>query len=267
MNCFCFISGIVEVLIYHFTPDSHKGDQRYYIITFLFDIVNAYILTAFLTKAQKTITLHNLSANFFHVNKTFNLESLIEFYLDISQMRTSQEKYLYLLHMLQIHQEHCNQETCNCHEYSKLFSVLNNKTSIERTIRKFIELGEQRITDAIINHGGISVNPTFKLLFMHCDYLYSIKRNIPVTLYLCQYYLIKRKHDLNFHYAYLLYEINYLTYKQVIHKYKTKNFFLKSNLIYEKLTKIILSLTTNIEKLFYFKSLKNTNSKLLFSST
>ena len=265
MNCFCFISGVVEVLIYHFTPDSHKGDQRYYIITFLFDIVNAYILTAFLIRAQKTITLHNLSANFFHVNKTFNLESLIEFYLDISQMRTSQEKYLYLLHMLQIHQEHCNQETCNCHEYSKLFSVLNNKTSIERTIRKFIELGEQRITDAIINHGGISVNPTFKLLFMHCDYLYSIKRNIPVTLYLCQYYLIKRKHDLNFHYAYLLYEINYLTYKQVIHKYKTKNFFLKSNLIYEKLTKIILSLTTNIEKLFYFKSLKNTNSKLLFT--
>ena len=95
-----------------------------------------------------------------------------------------------------------------------------------------------------------------------------VKDNIPVTLYLCQYYLIKMRNYLNYHYAYMIYEINYLTMKKIKKKDKTDKKakgFLKENLLLDKIMKIVSILCTSIERLLHMKNLKNVNSKLLYT--
>ena len=126
---------------------------------------------------------------------------------------------------------------------------MHNKDKIEKLIYKFFYIGESKITELISNRSNITLIPLQKLLFLHCDFLYSLKGNIPVTLYLCQYYLIKMRKFLNFHYAYMIYEINYLTLRTMKRKDKSDKKakgFLKENLLLDKIMKIISILCTNI---------------------
>ena len=144
---------------------------------------------------------------------------------------------------------------------------MNDKQNIEKVVNKFISFGEKKITERITNHLSSQSGSLDKLLYLHCDFLFSIKKSIPITLYMCQYYLMKKKNELNFPYSYKLYELNALTIEKLKarqkHSIKVTN-FVQESIIYEKVKKIIVILCSHFEKLMYYKTLKNTNSKLLF---
>ena len=193
MNNFCFISCLVEILIYHFIPELQKGDQRYYFGKLLFDVINGFILTYLISHIQNKVSTKKFSNNFFIMNKVIEIKGLFEFFLNLKRCNTTQEKYLLILNMIQIHQEKCNLETCKCHKYKKYFLLMNDKNSIDKVVQKLISLGERKITESIINHLSSQSEALYKYLFVHCDYLFSIKKSIPITLYMCQYYLMKKK--------------------------------------------------------------------------
>lgn len=79
---------------------------------------------------------------------------------------------------------------------------------------------------------------------------------------------MKRKNDLNFYFSYSIYELNALTIAKIkkIQKISKKSSnFVKENIIFEKIQKLVILLCSYFEKLLYYKSLKNSNSKLLFT--
>ena len=267
MNNFCLVSCLIEILIYHFAPERQKGDQKYYFGKLILDVINGFILTLYTAHIQKRLSFKRFSNGFFVMNKIFEVKSLFEFFLFIHELKTPQEKYLLILKMIQVHQEKCNLETCQCHKYQKYFLLMNDKNNIEKVVNKFISLGEKKITERITNHLNSQSDSLDKLLYLHCAFLFSIKKSIPITLYMCQYYLMKKKNELNFPFSYKLYELNALTIEKLKqrqkHSIKVAN-FVQESIIYEKVRKIIVILCSHFEKLMYFKTLKNTNSKLLF---
>ena len=268
LNNFSFISGITEIVIYHINPTSHKGDQMFYYTTLLFDFVNGVVLTILVERLQNSNSFSNLAENFFQSNKMFKIETLFSYFWQLKQMGKGQNRFLLILDLFEKHQEKCNFEKCICHKYVKYLALMHNKEKIEKLIYKFFYIGETKITELIMNKSNTTLSPMNQLLFLHCDYLYSIKDNIPVTLYLCQYYLIKMRNYLNYHYAYMIYEINYLTMKKIKKKDKTDKKakgFLKENLLLDKIMKIVSILCTSIERLLHMKNLKNVNSKLLYT--
>ena len=268
INNFCLVSGITEILIYHLSPSSYKTDQVYYFVTLFFDLLNAWLLAIIIEKIHKAISLRNLAMNIFVSNRLFQIESLFGFFWELKKMGKEQNRFLVILDLFDRHQDQCNDEKCVCHKYMKYLSQMHNKDKIEKLIYKFFYIGESKITELISNRSNITLIPLQKLLFLHCDFLYSLKGNIPVTLYLCQYYLIKMRKFLNFHYAYMIYEINYLTLRTMKRKDKSDKKakgFLKENLLLDKIMKIIYILCTNIERLLHMKNLKNSNSKLLYT--
>ena len=261
---FCLISGVTEVMIYHIIGDSYKGDQVYYFVTLAFDLANALLTSIFIEKIQKTFSFRNLASNVFFSNKFFDIDSLFGFYWKLKKMGKGQNRFLVILELFQVHQEKCSDEKCRCQRFMKYLSLMHNKERIDNLINKFFYIGESKITEMIMNRS----TPLSKLLFLHCDFLYSLKENLNVSLYLCQYYLIKMRNDLDFHYAYMIYELNYLTMKKIKLKDKSDKKakgFLKENLLLDKIMKIISILCTNIERLLYMKNLKNSNSKLLYT--
>ena len=268
INNFCFVSGVTEIVIYHVNPFNHKSDQAFYFVTLAFDLINGIVLTYLIEKFQNSRSFRNLAENFFQSNKMFKIETLFSYFWELKTMGKGQNRFLLILDLFDKHQEKCNFEKCICHKYMKYLALMHNKEKIEKLIHKFFYIGETKITELIISRSNTTLSPLNQLLFLHCDYLYSIKDNIPVTLYLCQYYLLKMKNYLNFHYSYMIYEINYLTMKKIKKKDKSDKKakgFLKENLLLDKIMKIVYILCNNIERLLHLKTLKNSNSKLIYT--
>ena len=79
---------------------------------------------------------------------------------------------------------------------------------------------------------------------------------------------MKKRKELNFHFSYFIYEIQTLAYKLLKNSSKTNlklKEFLNINYEIEKVHKTASSLCQNFEKVMYFKALKNSNAKLLFT--
>ena len=268
VNNFCFVSGITEIVIYHVISDKYKVQQGYYFVTLLFDLINGYILTLFIEKIQTQMSFKNLALNIFVSNKYFQIESLFEFFMLLKTMGKGKNRFLVILDLIEAHQVKCVDEKCRCHKFMKYLASVNNKEKVDKLINKILYIGEMKITELILNKNNDFTDSISKLLFLHCDFLYSIKENLAVTLYLCQYYLIKSRNEMSYYHAYMIYEINYLTMKNIKKRDrgdKKSKMFLKENLLLEKIMKIIMIMCNNIEMLLHLKNIKNTNSKMLFS--
>ena len=265
INNFCFVSGIMELIVYYLYPNSQKNSQVFYIIKLLFDVVNAVMITWLFTLIQKNIAIKSVIKNFFNSNRTFQFENLFNFYLLLKNCETFQEKYFFIFELLQLHRQRCSEEKCECRNHDKFFNSNFEVEKFESAINVFLSISEDKITTAIVNFSKDKNTTTMtKLFLLHIDYLFSIKQNVPLTLYLSQYYLIQHKKELSFNDAYFIYEINYI----LIKRYRSLNkelSFIKKNMIIEKIQKIILQLCEYMEKIFYYKSLKNANAKMDFT--
>ena len=264
INNFCFVSGVLELIIYHCYPSEQKRTQSFYIVKLILDVVNSVMITWLFTLIQKNIAIKSVIKNFFNSNRTFQFENLFNFYLLLKNCDTFHKKYFFIFELLQLHRQYCTEEKCECRNHDKFFNSNFEIEKFRNAINVFLSISEDKITSAIINFSKEKNKTTMTKLFtLHIDYLFSIKQNVPLTLYLSQYYLIQHKKELSFNDAYLIYEINYI----LIKRYRNANrelSFIKKNMIIEKIQKIIMQLCDNMEKIFYYKSLKNANNKLAF---
>ena len=186
----------------------------------------------------------------------------------LKTMGKGKNRFLVILDLIEAHQGKCVDEKCRCHKFMKYLASVNNKEKVDKLINKILYIGEMKITELIMNKNNDFTDSISKLLFLHCDFLYSIKENLAVTLYLSQYYLIKSRNEMSYYHAYMIYEINYLTMRKIKKRDrgdKKSKMFLKENLLLEKIMKIIMIMCNNIEMLLHLKNIKNTNSKMLFS--
>lgn len=264
---FCFMSGITEILIYHFGSKDYKSEQKYYVITFTFDFINGFLATISIEKLKEKLYLKKFASNIFLVNKSFNIESFFYFFSFYKSNKRIENNSAVLLYLFQTHRNDCNDEMCRCNKFFNTLSIMSNHNAIDKIFKKILYIGEKKITEQIKNLIPSKIT-LGKLLFFHCDFLFSIRENIPVTMYLCQYYLIKMRSDLNFKYGYMLYELNYLSKKKNLIQKKNKSsykVFLQDNLLLDKIMKIIYLLCSDVERILHMKNIKNSNAKLLFT--
>ena len=171
---FCFISGITEILIYHFGPNDYKSEQKYYYITFTFDVINGILITIGSEKLKQKLFLNNLASNIFLTNKSFNIESFFYFFSFFKNKKKSKSSSIVLLYLFQTHRNDCNDEKCKCNKFFDTLSIMNNKNAIDKVFKKILYIGEKKITEQIKNLIPSKISMC-KLLFFHCDFLFSVK--------------------------------------------------------------------------------------------
>lgn len=263
---FCIISGIIEICVYYLIKDKKTTDQKYYVFILIIEILNSAILTWLISHMLTRITIKKIAKNLFITNKPCNIDLLFEVLLNLKKISTQQEKYLFIMKIIQTHQSTCTFEVCICHKYEQYWNSLKTVNKLEKINHKFISLCEKRIVSTIIGQITTSKAVLCKALYFHCIFLYSIKKNISLCYYLCHFYLLKRTGDLNYQHSYLLYELGWC-----IKHYEKANWkhndllFLREVFSFEKIKKILAVLCTEFEKILYFKRLKNSNAKMLFT--
>lgn len=262
---FCIISGVIELLIHFCLKNKNTNDQNYYLFFLFIEVLNAFIMTWFISYLQSQKGNERLAVNLFSMNKNCNINDLLEFFLQLNKKKTEKEKYLFIIGIIQIHQSKCTFEVCECHKYDRKF-LLNQENKVGKINQKFTALCERKIINIILHPSNTDRANYCQALLFHCDYLFSIKTNHTLCFYLTHYYLLKRINDLDKESSYMLFELSWLikTYERCK---ETKNdaVFLKEIFGFEKIKRYLSVICSEIEKILYFKALKNSNSKLLFS--
>ena len=270
LNNFCFISGLLEVIIYHTLP-SKIHNQTFYITLLITDIVITITYNWILKSICYKKFIRRFISSFFSMTKHNKVYDYYNYFNYIQSFRndiSSQFTFIYSLYLHHINI--CNEDSCQCHLITnKHFTI--NTSELQILIEYFAMIVEHKMSNEILAYtfkeGNTSSN-LGDLLVTHVDYLFSVKNNIPLTLYLCQFYLMQYKKELSFQEAYTIYEINYIVYmkyKETQDVNKNQVSFIKKNIIREKIEKIIMRICISFEKFFYYKSAKNNNSKIFFT--
>ena len=270
LNNFCFISGVLEVIIYHTLPYKIHS-QKFYITLLITDI----LITLTYNWILKSVCYKKFSKrfimSFFSMtkhNKVYDYYNYFNYIQSFHNDISSQFTFVYSLYLHHINI--CNEDSCQCHLITnKHFTI--NTSELQILIEYFAMIVEHKMSNEILAYtfkeGNTSSN-LGDLLVTHVDYLFSVKHNIPLTLYLCQFYLMQYKKELSFQEAYTIYEINYIVYmkyKETQDVHNNQVSFIKKNIIREKIEKIIMRICVSFEKFFYYKSAKNNNSKIFFT--
>ena len=270
LDSFCFFAGVAEILVFFLVPIKHKGHQMFYIMMLFFVVGITIMFTCFIISYHNRASIESLAMNIFLTNKPIRIERLFEFLSQMKHKNSISEKYLLILDLLQLHQQKakCNYQRCKCKQFDLLIRQIKNEESLEKIVKKIYNFIEKRLVEGIKNQVIENKDAKIQLILLHCDFLFSIREHMPTTLYLCQYYLMKKRKELNFHFSYFIYEIQTLAYKLLKNSSKTNlklKEFLNINYEIEKVHKTASSLCQNFEKVMYFKALKNSNAKLLFT--
>ena len=149
------------------------------------------------------------------------------------------------------------------------------ESEFAKTVEIFLSIVEDKLNDnvnsnALYKEKGTSITSPY--LVIYADNLFTVRKNKPLVMYTSQYYLIQYNKVLTYDHAYMLYELNYLSYKALkgdsrVRKKtkKTKECYIKKNLLREKTEKVVVLLCTVLEKFFYYKHIKNSGGKILYT--
>ena len=275
-NDFCFVSGVIEIIIYHTLNETYFHSQRFYFEKILCDIVNTVLYTWLIKIITRSLFTKRLVNTFFSEYRYFDIRDYYNFYLYLDSFNNSlSKKFVFVYNLYYLHKKVCTIDNCQCKLIEET-SFTMQESEFAKTVEIFLSIVEDKLNDninsnSIYKEKGTSIISPYLIIYV--DNLFTVRKNKSLVVYTSQYYLIQYNKVLSYENAYMLYELNYLSYKafkgddhvRKKKKKKKKICYIKRNLLREKTEKVIVLLLSVLEKFFYYKHIKNNGGKILYT--
>ena len=269
MDNFVLTSGVIEIIVYHFGPSDICSQQSFYFIILLIGLFDSICIKLLMDKCHLHLFVNKFATLLFNYSKNINYQSFFQFYLIVDDITELTQKQYYLYKIILAHKSKCSHpDTCQCRKYIQSFKSIENYSQIEKQVHKFIKYTEIHIIESITNYSKEQTKYISRLLFLHCEYLFTLKRKkIMNLLYLTKYYLINKKRYLSFYDSYFLYEINSILLEDnfTCQEEQINCNIVSQNIVVERIQQLMEKACFNIDKVYQYKNAKNANSMLYFS--